>query len=371
MIRSQSPLFHQCLRSVQHLSCQMLSLLLIGGMFFSLGCNGQGGANGTGKRLKFAYVTNGVADFWNVAEAGARQAEKDLNAAGKNVKVEVRHPPDGVVDQKRMVQELLTVGVDGISISPIDPENQTDLLGEVAKETIFITNDSDAPNSDRLVYIGLDNYLAGRQCGEMIKEALPDGGNIMIFVGRLGQLNAKQRRQGIIDELLNRSVDSTRYDEPGKEIVGDKYTILDTRTDDFDLVKAKSLAQDAITRHQNLNAMVGLFAYNPPKLIDAVKEANMVGKIQVLGFDEDDGTLQGIKDGVMYGSCVQNPYQYGYQSIMMLDKIKEGDKSAIPENKIIQIPARKITKSNLDEYWKELKALLGKSDPESKPAEGK
>ncbi|WP_230849396.1 sugar-binding protein [Planctopirus limnophila] len=325
--------------------------------------NGPGGSS---KPLKYAYVTNGVADFWNVAEAGVRQAEKDLNSAGKSTKVEVRHPPDGVVDQKRMVQELLTLGVDGISISPIDPENQSDLLAEIAKQTIFITNDSDAPKSERLVYIGMDNYTAGRQCGEMIKEALPDGGKVMIFVGRLGQLNAKQRRQGIIDELLGRSVDPERYDEPGKELVGDKYTILDTRTDDFDLVKAKSLAQDAITRHQDLNCMVGLFAYNPPKLIDAVKDAGKVGKIQILGFDEDEGTLQGIQDGVMYGSCVQNPYQYGYQSVMMLDKIKSGDKSGIPEDKFIEIPVRKITKANVNEFWKELNQLLGKPAPEAK-----
>ncbi|MBA4032405.1 MAG: sugar ABC transporter substrate-binding protein [Planctomyces sp.] len=352
-------------------------LVIAGGLFLASGCEskpagmaGPGGAS-SGKPLKFAYVTNGVAEFWNVAEAGVRQAEKDLNAAGKNVKVEVRHPPDGVVDQKRMVQELLTVGVDGVAISPIDPDNQGDLLAEIAKETIFITNDSDAPKSERLVYIGMDNYLAGRQCGEMIKEAMPEGAKVMIFVGRLGQLNAKQRRQGIIDELLGRSIDPERYDEPGKELVGDKYTVLDTRTDDFDLVKAKALAQDAITRHQDLNCMVGLFAYNPPKLIDAVKDAGMVGKIQVLGFDEDEGTLQGIRDGVMYGTCVQNPYQYGYQSIVMLDKLKAGDKSVIPADKFVNIPARKITKANVDEFWKELNKLLGKAEEVGKPAEGK
>jgi ribose transport system substrate-binding protein len=60
----------------------------------------------------------------------------------------------------------------------------------------------------------MDNYTAGRLCGELIKEAMPEGGSVMIFVGRLGQLNARQRRQGVIDELLERDHNPDRYDPP-------------------------------------------------------------------------------------------------------------------------------------------------------------
>ncbi len=80
----------------------------------------------------------------------------------------------------------------------------------------FITQDSDAPNTHRLAYVGMDNYLAGRTCGKLVKEAMPEGGEVMIFVGRLGQLNADLRRQGVIDELLDRDDDSTRRDPPDR-----------------------------------------------------------------------------------------------------------------------------------------------------------
>ena len=95
----------------------------------------------------------------------------------------------------------------------------------------------------------MDNYTAGRMCGKLVKEALPDGGEVMIFVGRLGQLNADQRRQGVIDELLDRSFDPERRDPNAGPIVGDKYTILDTRTDQFDFARAKSQAEDAIAKY--------------------------------------------------------------------------------------------------------------------------
>ena len=160
------------------------------------------------ERPTVAYVTNGIASFWVIAEKGARAAAKDFD-----VKLEVRMPPKGTADQKRMVQDLLSSGIDGIAISPIDPDNQIDLLNEAAQKTHLITQDSDAPDSNRLCYVGMDNYIAGRMCGELVKEAIPEGGNVMIFVGRLAQLNAKQRRAGLIDELLDRE----RSAESGEE----------------------------------------------------------------------------------------------------------------------------------------------------------
>ena len=189
-----------------------------------------------GQRPRVAYVTNGIAPFWNIAEVGALQAGRNLE-----VDVEVRHPPNGVEDQKRMVQVLLAQQIEGIAISPVDPVNQEDLMDEIADRTRLITHDSDAPESRRLCYIGMDNYTAGRMCGQLVKEALPDGGSVMIFVGRLGQANARLRRQGVIDELLDRSLDATRYDDPNAgELVGTRYTVVDTRTDGFDFVKAKA-----------------------------------------------------------------------------------------------------------------------------------
>jgi ribose transport system substrate-binding protein len=192
---------------------------------------------------------------------------------------------------------------------------------------------------------------------------MPEGGTVMIFVGRLGQANARLRRQGVIDELLDRSEDAKRYDEPGKgELKGSKYTILDTRTDQFDFVKAKSLAQDAIAKHPDLGCMVGLFAYNPPKILEAVKEADKLGKIKIVAFDEADETLQGIKDGHIYGTIVQNPYKYGFESVRVLAALARGDKSVLPKEGFLDIPAREIKKDNVDKFWDELKGLMKKKE---------
>ena len=88
-------------------------------------------------------------------------------------------PTKGVVDQKRIMEGLLAKGIDGIAVSPVDAENQTTFLNEVAENSKLITQDADAPASKRIAYIGTNNYKAGRALGQLVKDALPDGGEVI------------------------------------------------------------------------------------------------------------------------------------------------------------------------------------------------
>ncbi len=304
-------------------------------------------------KTRIAFVTNGVASFWTIAATGVSHAGTEFN-----VDVSVHMPAEGISDQKRIVEDLLTVGVDGIAISPIDPANQSDLINEAARNSLVVTHDSDAPGSGRLCYIGMDNYQAGRLCGQLLKEAVPGGGKIMILVGRLEQDNARRRRQGFIDEVLDRSHDPQRYDPPGGVLESEKYVIVGTLTDQFDRVKAKANAEDAMSRFSDLAAMVGLFAYNPPLILEAVRQAGRSGEIAIVAFDEADETLQAIQNGEIYGTVVQDPYRYGYESVRVLSAVAAGDRSVIPPGGFLDIPARQIRRDSVDEFWTDLKSKL-------------
>ena len=323
----------------------MVSLLVTG-----VTCNRE--AQDSGKP-RIAYVTNGVAAFWTITQTGVQHAGRDFDA-----EVSVHMPAEGISDQKRIVQDLLTVGVDGIAISPIDPANQVELINEAAKYARVVTHDSDAPGTDRLCYIGMDNYQAGRLCGQLVKEALPEGGKIEILVGRLEQDNARRRRQGLLDEILDRSHDPQRYDPPGPVLRNEKYAIMGTLTDQFDRAKAKANAEDAMSRFPDLAALVGLFAYNPPLILEAVRQAGRVGEIAVVGFDEADQTLQAIQDGVIYGTVVQDPYRYGYESVRVLAALVRADRTVIPASGFLVVPARQIRRDSVTEFWADLQSKL-------------
>jgi ribose transport system substrate-binding protein len=354
-------------RSILPAAALCLSILLAAGCDRDNQANSSGGNNanpttqptGPGPqsagRPRIAYITNGVDPFWTIAEKGAMDAGQKYNA---DVQVIM---PDGAPDQKQKVEDLLTRGIDGIAISPIDAKNQTPMINAAAKKTKLITHDSDAPDADRLLYIGMDNYKAGRMCGKLVKEAIPQGGKVAIFVGRLEQDNARLRRQGVIDELLGRSEDSSRNDPPDAVLKGDQYEIVGTRTDQFDRAQAKANMEDMISRYgDELKCAVGLFAYNPPACLEGIKRLNKLGKVKLVGFDEQDATLQAIKDGYCHGTVVQNPYMYGHESVRILAALHRGNTKVIPPSKFIDIEARQIRKDNVDEFWADLRAKTGK-----------
>lgn len=228
-----------------------------------------GGAAAAGEGPEYAFITNGVADFWTIGKAGAEKAAADLGVKAAVIM------PSSITDQTRKIEDLLTRGTAGIAISPINPANQGEVLAKAAAATTLITHDSDAPDSPRQVYIGMDNYEAGLICGKLVRDALPDGGKVMLFIGRLDQDNSQRRRQGCIDGILGREPDAARRDDPGAVIKSDdgKYEILGTMTDQFDRAKAKANAEDALLRHPDVAAMVGLFEYNPPLILEALERA--------------------------------------------------------------------------------------------------
>jgi ribose transport system substrate-binding protein len=299
------------------------------------------GAGSSGKSLRLAFVTNNASDFWTIARKGTEKADNEF----ADLTVEFKIPSDGTAgEQKRIIDDLLAKGVDGIAISPVDPDNQTQLINDTAKQALVITQDSDAPKSNRTLYVGTDNVAAGRQAGTLIKEALPDGGKIMLFVGKLDAKNAQERYQGIKETLQ-----------------GSKVEIVDVRTDDTDRVRAKANVADTLVKYGDIKALVGLWSYNGPAIISAVRDANKVGQITIIAFDEEDETLAGVKDGSIYATVVQQPYEFGYQAIKLMHQVLGGDKSVIPATKQVFVPTLVIKKDNVEEFSKKVNELRGRT----------
>jgi ribose transport system substrate-binding protein len=313
----------------------LLVITVVSACFIPAGCSRSGD-----KTKRVAFVTNNAADFWSIARKGCEKADQEL----PGIEVEFRIPSDGTAaEQTRIVSDLLANGVAGMAISPVDPANQIPILNDAASKALVITQDSDAPTSNRTLYIGTDNHAAGKQAGDLIKEAIPNGGKIMVFVGKIDAQNARERFDGIKEALQ-----------------GSNVQILDVRTDDTDLIRAKSNVADAIVSHPDLACLVGLWNYNGPAILNAVRDAGRVGQIKIVCFDEDDQTLAGIKDGAIYATVVQQPFEFGYRAIRLMATILAGDRSVIPPSKQIFVPTLVIKKDNVDEFKARIDQLRGR-----------
>ena len=318
------------------------------------GCGGGGTADGDSGKTKLAFVTNASADFWSYSHAGVKQFEKDH----PDVEVIFKAGDGTPAKQKQIVDDLISSGVKGIAISPIDPVAQTKMINEWAEKIKVICCDSDAPQANRVCYFGTDNIEGGRRVGTLVKEALAgkEGKQkIMVFVGIKEVANAQERFQGTKESLEGTNVE-----------------IIDLLTDDVDFAKARKNAENTLTTHPDVAALVGLWEYNPPQLLNALDGAGKLGAIQVVGFDENFATLRAIDEGNCQGTVCQNPYVFGYDSMGILrDIIVDGKaedevvaaakaKHGGPENdpKLIFVDTRVIRKGEGLAYLNECQERL-------------
>jgi ribose transport system substrate-binding protein len=281
-------------------------------------------------RPKVAIVTASSGPYWDLIIKGAQSA-----AERHKVRLTVLQPKGGDEDeQTNAIKSLLGKHYDGVAISPNNPPRQAAVLGEIAAEADLITFDSDSNVSRRLCFIGTDNYDAGRMAGQQIRAAAPEGGEIILSIGSLEKENGQRRRQGVIDELLERSFERNRpMDEPVDQPINEprsKYTIVTTLVDDLNPAKAQRLAADALAKHPNVKCFVGLFAYNTPAILKALNEAGKAGQVKVVGFDTYPETLDGIANGQVAATIMQDPFNIGYESVRVLADAARGERQALP-----------------------------------------
>jgi ribose transport system substrate-binding protein len=290
-------------------------------------------------KKSLAFVVNGASDFWKLAEAGVKKAQGEL----PNYDLQFKYPEQAAAAvQQRLMDDLVAAGVSAIMVSAVDPKSSTEALNRVGGQVPLFTTDSDAPDTKRIAYIGSSNTDAGKQAGEIALKALPNGGKCMGFVGLLGADNAKERIAGM------------------KEVIaGSKVELVDVRGDDIDQTRAKRNVEDTLAANPEINCMVGFYSYNPPRIYEALKEAGKLGQITVIAFDEDPITLGGVKEGTISGTVVQQPYEWGYQGMKLMAKYLEGDKSGIPDNRLLIVPTKIIDKGNVEQFEADLKAAIG------------
>lgn len=291
---------------------------------------------------QIAFVTNNTSDYWLSAKAGFEKAKAELNIPDADATFIM--PADGTAaTQKQEVNDAIAKGVNAIAISPVDPANETPWINQISTTASVITQDSDASQSKRLCYLGTDNHAAGLIAGGLLKQALPNGGKVMVFVGNKDAQNAHDRYQGILDAIK-----------------GTNIQILDVRTDQTDRALAKSNAADALVANPDLAAEVGLWSYNGPAILSAVQAANKVGKIKIVCFDGEAGTLAGVKSGAIFGTVVQQPFEFGYEGTKLLWALSKGDKSGVPASGTTFFPALAVTPATIDKYEADQVKLTGK-----------
>ena len=251
---------------------------------------------------RYVFVSTNInLPYWQEAQAGFLDAAKTLGVKGE-LTGPTTYDPNGEVGIFRQVVEQNPAG---ICLSAARPEIfQGDIDKAVAQGIPVICVDSDVPDSKRVMYIGTDNFKAGRESLKRIATLLSSKGNIAVITIS-GQGNIDDRVAGVADALKN---------FPALKLT----KILD---DKGDARSAFDQVSELIQKKEKIDGIICLEATGGSGAAGAVHRFNMDGKLPIVAFDNDPETLDWIDRGVITATITQKPYVMSYYGLKFLDDL--------------------------------------------------
>jgi len=261
-----------------------------------------------GDTMKFAVVYPIVHPFFNETTRGAQEAAKELG-----VEVEVLGPDTADISkQVAIVEGLIVKGINGIGLGVLDPTALTPYVNTAIEKGIpVVTFDTDAPQSNRLCFIGTDNMAAGRHAARVAASILEKKygapkGKICISMGVPTQLNLNQRLEGF------------------KEVIAQypDIQIVDIQTGYGDPEKTTANIENMVTAHPDMDLLFGVDAQAGPSAVVVWKARGL--KVPVVTFDDLPDIIAGVREGIITVSLVQRQYNWGYLIVESLLKAHKG-----------------------------------------------
>lgn len=243
--------------------------------------------------------------FWTEVGRGAKQAGERLG-----VNIYFRGPPDenSPDAQQKIIQAVERQRCTALVLAPDAPQRAADVarLGKAGVPTVYI--DRDYGDGEAVAVVATDNYRAGRLAGQQLAEALGNRGEVAVLRMKAGVRSTDERERGFIDAAR----------AAGLTIVAEEWI-------GSAVGEARGNALKVLTRLRR--PVDGLFTPNESTTratLVALKEAGLVGKSRLVGFDMSREFIDALRDHTLYGAVVQQPFEMGYQGVMIAHQAAQG-----------------------------------------------
>jgi len=285
-------------------------------------------------------ATNIKIPYWQAAAAGLNQTARELKVRAEFTGPETYDPQA----QKAEFQRVVSRRPSGILVSPADPVLLKPEIDAAIGEGIpVITIDSDALGSKRLLFIGTDNYEAGRLGGQMTAQLLKGKGDVIVFT-MPAQMNLRDRLLGY--EAIFAGHPQIKIVQV-VDIAGDPRIAFDKATEILASGKPK------------VDAFVCLEALACPEVAEALSRKGIKDKV-VVAMDTDPRTIEWIKKGVIAATVAQKPFTMAAFGLRLLDSLHHNRPPSLtidwvrdttsPLPKFVDTGATLIDKNNVADF---------------------
>jgi ribose transport system substrate-binding protein len=266
-------------------------------------------------KLVIAWIPKALNNpVFEIGKVGAETKAAELTEMGP-YEVEILYTgsvASEMAEQAQVMADAVTAGVDAIGVSCNDPDGCIDPINDAISQGLSVmTWDSDAPDSDRFTYLGVDNYEGGLAAGEMLVRNMGEEGKVAILTGVPGAFNLEERIRGFNDYVA---------DYPGIEVVA-------TAVSNDDINLGVQVVEETMQANPDLDGwfFVGLWPLFADRGSMPLWEEAALGGMTTIVFDTLPVELEFLQDGYVQGLVGQKYWGWGYDTVQMIyDQIVNG-----------------------------------------------
>ena len=285
--------------------------------------------------LTIAVIPKGtIHEFWKSVHAGADMAGQEL---GVDILWKGPLKEDDREAQISVVENIITRGVDGIVLAPLDDTALRRPVDEAMRNRIpVVIFDSGLQGDNYVSYVATDNFKAGQLAGKYMAKLLDGKGSVAVLRYAEGSDSTTKREDGFLDAIAAFA---------DIEIAtSNQYAGVTTESA---LKAAENLLSRFGGNEGNLQ-IDGIFCATEPTalgILRALENAGYAGKVKFVGFDSSEKMIAALRAGEMSGFVVQNPMQIGYLGVKTLVMHMRGEQ--VPRR--IDTGSTLVTLENIDQ----------------------
>lgn len=275
-----------------------------------------------------------VGFFQSVAEG--------MQAAGDTfgVKIDLQYTDRDLNKEQSLTDTYLSQGYNGLVMNASDSSAITGCLTKAKDAGVPMVSVDTTPERTDLAAstVTSDNYSGGYAAGELMKQLLPEGGDIIMTKLNFSSVAMDERYQGFEDAIKDSGIN-----------------IIDTVEQDGTREDTLKKISPMLTKYESL---AGIYCtQGDPALgaLSAVDTAGLSDRITIVSYDVEDEVAQAIKSGTaIKGGVTQFPYAIGYLGVYQCLRAIQG----LETEEVMKLPVLPITQENIDEFMEDDIAFL-------------
>lgn len=277
-------------------------------------------------------------EFFQKLAKGMQDAGTDLG-----ITVDIQYTGRSVEKELSLTETFISQGYDGIVLETVDSAAITGAMQKAQDAGVTFVAVDTVPERPEMAAstVTSDNYGGGEEAGKLMKQLLPEGGDVIMVKFKNASIATDERYQGFEAELADSNIN-----------------IVDSVATDGSRDDAVVKIAPMLTQYPDIDGIFCCQGDPAIGVLTAVETAGIQDTVNIVAYDIEGEVAAAIEqDTAIKGGVAQFPYEMGYLAVVNCYNAIKGD----PVEQMVKLPVLQVSKEQMEAFTSDTTKYLAEN----------